>query len=70
MAGMRVAVVTGAGRGIGRAIASGLASAGYGIVATARTRAQVDDTVAAIRQGGGGALAVAGDVVNQGTWLR
>ncbi|SDO39956.1 NAD(P)-dependent dehydrogenase, short-chain alcohol dehydrogenase family [Paenibacillus sp. yr247] len=37
----KVAIVTGAGRGIGRAIAEGLAQAGADVVLTARTEAEV-----------------------------
>ncbi|MBV9921964.1 MAG: SDR family NAD(P)-dependent oxidoreductase, partial [Pseudonocardia sp.] len=43
-----VAVVTGANRGIGRAIAVGYAKAGYAIAATARDTATLGDTVAEI----------------------
>ena len=41
-----VAVVTGANRGIGRAIAVGYANAGYAVAATARDTATLADTVA------------------------
>jgi NAD(P)-dependent dehydrogenase (short-subunit alcohol dehydrogenase family) len=40
----RTAIVTGAGRGLGRAMALALADAGARIVATARTHAQVEET--------------------------
>lgn len=40
----QVAVVTGAGRGIGRAIAIGYAVAGAHLVCAARTKAEIDDT--------------------------
>lgn len=53
----RVAPVTGAGRGIGQGIAKGLAAHGARCVCAARTRSQLDETVAAIRAAGGRALA-------------
>lgn len=45
----RTAVVTGSGRGLGRAMAVALARAGAGVVVTARSAAQVEETVALIR---------------------
>src|SRR3990172_7376274 len=56
------AIVTGAGRGIGRATALRLAAEGANVVVTARTRSEIDDTAAKIRELGAGALAIAGDV--------
>ena len=49
----RVALVTGAGRGIGRAIAEALAKEGARVAVTARSTAELDETVAAIRAAGG-----------------
>jgi len=61
----RVAIVTGGGGGFGRAIAVGLAQAGAAVVVTARRQANLDDSARLIREEGGRALAVAGDVTNR-----
>jgi NAD(P)-dependent dehydrogenase (short-subunit alcohol dehydrogenase family) len=58
----RVIVITGGGRGLGRAMSIGLAAAGARIVACGRTQADLDDTVATIRAGGGAAIGVVADV--------
>lgn len=58
----RVAVVTGANRGIGRAIAEALAADGFATAVTARDPATLGDTVSAIEQRGGTAAAFACDV--------
>lgn len=55
-------IVTGAGKGIGAAIAAELASLGASVVACARTLADVERVVAEIRAAGGVATAMAGDV--------
>jgi NAD(P)-dependent dehydrogenase (short-subunit alcohol dehydrogenase family) len=57
-----VAIVTGAGRGAGRAIARRLAAADMRIVAVARTAAHVEAIAAEIAQAGGACLPVAADV--------
>ena len=61
----RVALVTGAGRGIGRGCALELARAGATVVCVARTAAEVDATVAVIREAGGHAEAHPADVTDE-----
>jgi len=58
----RVAIVTGASSGIGRAAALLFAQAGAAVVVGARRQAELDQLAAAIAQQGGRAAAVAGDV--------
>ena len=58
----KVAIITGAGRGIGRAIAIGYARAGAAVCCAARTSAEIDDTVHVIAHAGGEAIAVPTDV--------
>ncbi|MGH3225228.1 MAG: SDR family NAD(P)-dependent oxidoreductase, partial [Streptosporangiaceae bacterium] len=58
----RVAVVTGANRGIGQAIAVAFAVAGFTVAAGARDPASLADTVAEADKAGGTAVPVACDV--------
>jgi len=58
----KVAIVTGAGRNIGKAIALGMAEAGAHIVAAARTVSEIEQTAAEVRERGRRALAVPTDV--------
>src|SRR5258706_15564375 len=60
----KIAVVTGAGRGIGRAIALGYAQAGAVVGCCARSQGEIDETVALIAANGGGAAAYAADVTD------
>ena len=61
----RVAVITGAGRGIGRAFALELAREGATCVLASRTLAQLEAVAAECRVAGGSALAVAADAMDE-----
>jgi NAD(P)-dependent dehydrogenase (short-subunit alcohol dehydrogenase family) len=61
----QVALVTGAGRGFGKAIATAFAAAGAAVTVTARSTKQIDATVAEIKAAGGRAFAVPGDVTHR-----
>jgi NAD(P)-dependent dehydrogenase (short-subunit alcohol dehydrogenase family) len=58
----KIAIVTGASRGIGRAIALRLAQEGAALVLAARTAADLAKVAAEIESGGGKATSVAGDL--------
>ncbi len=60
----KIAIVTGAGRGIGKAIAIAYAKAGASIVCAARTYPEIKATAEGIVSGGGKAIAVETDVTN------
>jgi len=69
----KVAVITGAGRGIGRAIAHGYASAGATVLCIARTVQDIDEVAADIQATGGHAVAMpcdATDVTAVDVWFR
>jgi NAD(P)-dependent dehydrogenase (short-subunit alcohol dehydrogenase family) len=63
----QVAIVTGAGRGIGRHLAISLAEAGASVVAASRTEAELASVVTDIRQAGGNAAACHVDVTQPST---
>lgn len=58
----KVALVTGAGTGMGRQFAHTLAEAGARVVCVARNQARLEAVASSIRDAGGEAVAVAGDV--------
>ncbi|MBH0121974.1 SDR family oxidoreductase [Rhodococcus sp. HM1] len=62
----RAAIVTGASRGIGRAVALELAAAGAAVVVNGRAEDAVHDTVAEIEAAGGRAVGVAGSAAAPG----
>ena len=60
-----VAVVTGANRGIGRAITVALAAAGYTVAASARDPSSLAETVAEADKAGGTAVPFGCDVCDE-----
>lgn len=61
----RVALVTGGGRGIGRAIALALAREGAKVAVTARTTGELEEVVQTIRGEGGEALTLRADLADR-----
>ena len=66
----KVAIVTGAGRGIGKAIAIAYAKAGASVVLVARTASTIDAVAVEIAASGGKALAIAADVARDADIAR
>jgi NAD(P)-dependent dehydrogenase (short-subunit alcohol dehydrogenase family) len=60
-----VAIVTGAGRGLGRAIAAQLATMGAAVVLASRNAPELDEVAKAIKRAGGHALAQTADVADE-----
>ncbi len=66
----KAALVTGASRGLGRALAAALADAGARVVGVARGAAELHDAIAAIRGRGGDAHAIVADIADQDAVAR
>jgi NAD(P)-dependent dehydrogenase (short-subunit alcohol dehydrogenase family) len=66
----RVALVTGSGRGIGRAIALAFAREGASLGLAARTQAEIDAVADEIKAQGGKAFAVAADIMDRAAVKR
>jgi NAD(P)-dependent dehydrogenase (short-subunit alcohol dehydrogenase family) len=64
MTATKIALVTGAGSGIGRAVAVALAAAGHAVVLAGRRKDALEETAATIGAAGGTALAVPTDVTD------
>jgi 3-oxoacyl-[acyl-carrier protein] reductase len=60
----KVALVTGAGRGIGKAVARSLARAGCHVILSSRTFAQIEEVEREIRREGGSATVVGADLTD------
>jgi NAD(P)-dependent dehydrogenase (short-subunit alcohol dehydrogenase family) len=61
----QAALVTGAGRGIGRAVALGLAREGAAVALASRTAHELEATAKEVRETGGAALIVPADVTDE-----
>ena len=66
----KVAIVTGAGQGMGRAVAQRLADAGARLVANDVSLDSAERTASALRDGGAEAVAVQGDVTSRTDVIR
>jgi 3(or 17)beta-hydroxysteroid dehydrogenase len=66
----KVAIITGGGRGIGRATAELLAECGAKVLVTDVLDEEVEETVAHIKSQGGEAVGLHHDVVNEDHWAR
>src|SRR5262245_41118660 len=63
----KVAIITGAGSGIGRAMAIRFAAEGASVVAADSNAQRLDEVVATITNGGGIVVSAQGNIANQAT---
>lgn len=61
----KTAIVTGAGRGIGRACATALAANGADVVVTSRSQDQINETLALVKETGRNGLAITADITKR-----
>lgn len=61
----KVVLITGASKGIGRALSIGFAGAGATVSCTARSKDLLEETVKEIRQNGGDAIAIPADITQE-----
>jgi len=61
----KTAIVTGSGRGLGRAVAKGMAAAGAAVVTCARTGSEAESAAAEIRAAGGRAIGLTVDTAEK-----
>lgn len=66
----KVAIVTGAGRGLGRSMATALADAGAAVTVAARTQAELDSLVEETTSAGGEAFACSTDITDEASVER
>jgi len=62
----RVALITGAGRGLGKVLATFLAGQGYSVIITSRTAMELEEVAHSIRNLGARVEAVPGDITDPG----
>jgi len=68
--GDKVAIVSGAGAGSGRAVALRFSTAGYRVLAVELEQAQLADTCQLINDGGGSCIGVSGDIARERTSIE
>jgi NAD(P)-dependent dehydrogenase (short-subunit alcohol dehydrogenase family) len=66
----RVALITGASKGVGRVMSRMFAGEGAAVICAARSRDLVDETAAMVKTDGGRAIALVGDVSTEPDVLR